>query len=99
MRKRKEKKKKEKKRGTALDINPLMSVHLTEKADPRNAIQIVRTDSPFELGSFNHSDVQRFAVTGAEETLLIATINPARSNSLISSLKSNTTSSILRESK
>lgn len=95
----KEKKRREEKKGTALDVTPLMSVHLTEKANLKNAIQIQRTDSPFELGSFNHSDVQRFAVTGGEETLLVATINPARSISLISSPISNDTSSILREGK
>lgn len=44
----------------------------------------MRTDSPFELSSVNHTDVQRYAVLGRKETLLVATIPPATLISLSS---------------
>ena len=49
---------------------------LSNKADLENFVQIVRTDSPFELGNWNHSGAQSFAVPGTSETLQIATVHP-----------------------
>ena len=51
---------------------------------------------PFELESFNHSDVQKFAVPGGLGTLLVATVLPAELTSVASHLVSNMTGDILR---
>ncbi|CAD6570781.1 MAG: hypothetical protein ASARMPRED_003931 [Alectoria sarmentosa] len=58
--------------------------------------KVVRTDSPFELRSFNQSDVQRFAVPGTTDTLQVVTIDPAMLISLGFHLASNVTANILR---
>lgn len=56
----------------------------------------MRTDSPFELSSVNHTDVQKYAVPGTKETLLVATIPPAALISLSSYLEPNVTANILQ---
>ena len=61
-----------------------------------NCVQVVRTDLPFELESFNKSSVQRFALPGKLETLLVATVLPATLISVASHPNSNMTGNVLR---
>ena len=62
-----------------------------DRADLGNLVQIVRTDSPFNLGVFNQSDVQTFALPAKGETLQVATVNSAVLISLNAHALSNVT--------
>ena len=56
----------------------------------------MRTDAPFELASFNQSDVQSFAVPGSVERLQAATVEPAMLMMLGVHPVSNATENLLR---
>lgn len=74
-----------------------MTVILSKReANLSDLEQVVRTDSPFELKSFNQSDMQKFAVPGTAETLQVATVSPVMLISLAFHPASNVTVNVLR---
>ena len=72
-----------------------VSISRKKEADVEGCVQIKRTDSPFELDSFNQSNLQRFAMPDDLGTLLIATVNPAKLISVASHPISNVTGNLL----
>ena len=72
-----------------------VSLSRKKEADVEDCVQIKRTDSVFELDSFNESNVQRFTIPGELDTLLFATVAPAKLISVASHPVSNVTGNTL----
>lgn len=79
-------------------LSPRRMVGLAYPAGPDGLVhaKIVRTDSPFDLESFNQSDVQSFALPGAMEILQVATVDPALSILIGFHPVANATANVLR---